>query len=120
MRRDIATKWAEALRSGEYRQCKEVLQREEGFCCLGVLCDLHRQAKGGEWVGPDHHTHGGMVYQPAEGGEDYALLPEAVQEWAGIRGPNPSVRCDPLTILNDEGRKFDDLADMIEACWEDL
>lgn len=121
MRRDIATKWAEALRSGEYRQCKEVLQRGTGgFCCLGVLCDLHRQAKGGEWVGPQPHTVGGLIYQPAEGGEDYSMLPEAVRDWAGLRSHNPSANGELLTVMNDEGREFRDLADLIETRWEDL
>ena len=37
---EIAQRWVNALRSGEYKQTKTQLQDEEGFCCLGVLCDL--------------------------------------------------------------------------------
>lgn len=33
-------KWVKALRSGEYNQNKGKLQNEDGFCCLGVACDL--------------------------------------------------------------------------------
>lgn len=33
-------KWIDALRSGEYKQTKETLQDKNGFCCLGVACDL--------------------------------------------------------------------------------
>lgn len=121
MNKAIATKWAEALRSGSYGQCKEVLQRGTGgFCCLGVLCDLHRQAKGGEWVGPQPHTVGGLIYQPAEGGEDYSMLPEAVAAWAGIRCANPSADGEGLAVRNDEGWTFNQLADLIETRWEDL
>ena len=30
--------WVKALRSGEYRQTRGVLQHGDAFCCLGVLC----------------------------------------------------------------------------------
>lgn len=37
---DLKTKWIEALRSGEYKQGKHSLQKEDKFCCLGVLCKV--------------------------------------------------------------------------------
>jgi hypothetical protein len=57
MDKKIKTKWLKALRSGDYKQgqCslkkvlyegdldfnnKEVKERTETFCCLGVLCDI--------------------------------------------------------------------------------
>ena len=33
-------KWIKALRSGKYKQGKASLQSAEGFCCLGVACDI--------------------------------------------------------------------------------
>lgn len=34
---EFKKKWLEALRSGEYQQCKSVLyDGDNGFCCLGV------------------------------------------------------------------------------------
>lgn len=35
-----AQQWADALRSGKYFQTEKVLQNEEGYCCLGVACDI--------------------------------------------------------------------------------
>jgi hypothetical protein len=32
--------WINALRSGKYRQGKGFLQKNNKFCCLGVLCDI--------------------------------------------------------------------------------
>lgn len=32
-------KWLEALRSGNYKQARGCLKREDGFCCLGVYAD---------------------------------------------------------------------------------
>ena len=32
--------WVEALRSGVFPQTREVMQDSEGYCCLGVACEL--------------------------------------------------------------------------------
>lgn len=40
MKKIDAVKWVNALRSGEYQQTKGCLQDSEGFCCLGVACDI--------------------------------------------------------------------------------
>lgn len=33
-------RWIAALRSGKYNQTQQRLQDNEGYCCLGVACDL--------------------------------------------------------------------------------
>ena len=33
------TNWVNNLRSGEYTQDKSYLKTDEGYCCLGVLCE---------------------------------------------------------------------------------
>lgn len=39
---ELKTKWVEALRSGKYTQARRTLRgATEGFCCLGVLCDVY-------------------------------------------------------------------------------
>ena len=38
--KELAKKWVAALRSGEYKQTGNVLRNLDGFCCLGVLCDI--------------------------------------------------------------------------------
>ena len=40
MKKEIADKWVEALRSGKYKQGKSALKKDDSFCCLGVLCDI--------------------------------------------------------------------------------
>ena len=37
MRPEIKEKWVGALRSGQYKQCRNELHDGEGYCCLGVL-----------------------------------------------------------------------------------
>ena len=53
MKPAIKKLWLDALRSGEYEQCKGKLHDGEGFCCLGVLYDVAVDGwwtKNGEWV----------------------------------------------------------------------
>tara|TARA_R110000824_G_scaffold210851_1_gene396704 strand:+ start:183 stop:572 length:390 start_codon:yes stop_codon:yes gene_type:complete len=33
-------KWVDALRSGVYKQGRRSLCKDEGHCCLGVLCEI--------------------------------------------------------------------------------
>lgn len=35
-------RWIKALRSGEFRQAKEQLKKDAGYCCLGVACVVTR------------------------------------------------------------------------------
>lgn len=35
-----AQKWANALRSGKYKQTRSTLQNIYGYCCLGVACKI--------------------------------------------------------------------------------
>lgn len=35
-----AQKWADALRSGKYKQGMRQLQSDSGYCCMGVACDI--------------------------------------------------------------------------------
>jgi hypothetical protein len=44
---DLKSEWVARLRSGQYPQTQQLLQRREGegwsYCCLGVLCELAYQ-----------------------------------------------------------------------------
>lgn len=40
MDKKIAKEWADALRSGKYKQGIGYLNRKKTFCCLGVLCEI--------------------------------------------------------------------------------
>lgn len=54
MNSDIKKLWIAALLSGEYTQGRKVLRgADDTYCCLGVLCDLHRKAVGGKWCEVD-------------------------------------------------------------------
>ena len=79
MNKLIKKLWLEALRSGEYKQGQDKLKRNDNsFCCLGVLCDLHRkETQGKDW------DNSNCYY-----GEDN-YLPPSVQDWAELFEYNP-------------------------------
>jgi hypothetical protein len=59
MKADLKAKWIDALRSGEYQQTDSVLhtvvQGEDRYCCLGVLCKV-MGAKFDEWQDYDDYV----------------------------------------------------------------
>lgn len=107
--------WVEALRSGEFKQGTRRLfsETENTYCCLGVLCELHRREIG------TCTLHGFQT----EYGSD--TLSRAVGEWAGLSSRNPTVQAAfgglkgkdiDLIFLNDMlSVTFPMIADLIEA-----
>jgi len=43
-------KLVEALESGEYNQTTRVLKNDEGYCCLGLACELAKEDLGCDWA----------------------------------------------------------------------
>lgn len=112
MKLKIKKLWLEALRSGKYKQ---TLRNKNGFCCLGVLCDLHGKKikrKGWDKIAPKH-PFTGYSYLNTTG-----VLPETVVNWSGITNNNPVVNFrsikQSLAELNDEKKSFEWIADAIE------
>ncbi len=121
----IKARWTAALRSGKYEQGAFKLNSQGKFCCLGVLCEIAREAGVVEAV----HYGNGISYAPVDvdhyiNASDYedTILPRAVSAWAGLETGSPSVFVDadrtklqPLTILNDNGKPFAEIANLIEG-----
>jgi len=112
MNKRIKKKWLKALRGGKYEQATGSLRNGDKFCCLGVLCDIHRIGGGGRWsIG---------AYVLKNGHEDYAGLPDEVAEWAGLVGafaqlPTECTSKKDLAAANDQGgRSFKQIANLIE------
>lgn len=121
MNPEIKARWVAALRSGEYQQTRGRLRTlaGSGFCCLGVLCDLHSAAAGGTWflVGYDEPKHCYM--------NNAGSLPQEVRTWAGLpHAYGDSVEIDGVRAALSEHNdglgaaklaSFADIADAIEA-----
>lgn len=77
----VAYDWVAALESGQYpliESTHTTLRHQNTWSPLGVLCELYRLDNGGEWA------DGG--FKPITGSGSRYWLPEAVMEWAGVRG----------------------------------
>ena len=114
MRKEIADKWAEALRSGDYEQQMGSLANlhRTRHCCMGVLCEVA--------------IENGVEIDTCESvpgfDDERAYLPFRVQAWAGIRNRyGQSTEGDVnLVAMNDCGHGFDEIASTIEVRWEEL
>ena len=107
MNQEWKEKWVAALRSGEYKQTRHVLRNitpeNEGFCCLGVLCDLWDNKAWDEVKGIETR----MSFQGWEGG-----IPTPVRESLGLTLSHVQ----ELVHMNDyDGASFDTIAGHIEA-----
>lgn len=110
MKPDVKKLWVEALRSGKYKQGKGCLRAGDEYCCLGVLCDLHRVEFKQDWA---HYSLVILTYLT-----ETAKLPRVVQKWAGLAIANPKLGDESCVALNDGmcGTKltFPEIADLIE------
>jgi hypothetical protein len=114
MKKTVMKKWVSALRSGKYKQGTGRLRdSDDQFCCLGVLCDLHRRETGrGRWRKGTYFCADGC---------NFAEAPDAVVAWAGLNGRDPilpeTFENQSLAALNDAHMPFADIADHIEDVW---
>ena len=108
MNPQIKQKWVSALRSGDYQQGRNYLRTDNGFCCLGVLCDLYGKENNVEW---EIDEVDGYLYE-----KNSTLLPLSVMEWADVDGQNADINngTETLAALNDRGSTFNEIADLIE------
>lgn len=128
--------WVKALKSNTYKQGKGHLRKDDSFCCLGVLCDLHSKSNPDSyWVSPTLSTS--TVYKYSAGSsvdsnnkpttvEDSEQLPSAVCDWAGINNNDIPILYEgdviPIYSLNDgdltvgiPSLPFVEIADIIET-----
>jgi hypothetical protein len=116
--------WVAALRSGKYQQAQAHLRTEDGFCCLGVLCDIYGKDL---WRFEDHVDHDEeddesdplvrkWKYDATDAYPESTVLPRPVMDWAGLDQPNPIIGLsgNTLAAANDKGASFDELAKIIE------
>jgi hypothetical protein len=123
MKKEIAMQWVDEL--PKYVQARGRLKGfKEGFCCLGVLCEM--AVKAGVIPPPvkdDPDWEGEFAYG---GAKEIAILPIEVRAWAGMQSAGGGF-CNQstghtfsLAALNDEGRDFAELACIIKDRWEEL
>lgn len=109
MKKKIKKRWLKDLRSGKFPQTRGCLVDDKGFCCLGVLAEQAFNAG----IVTMHNGIYSAVKEPLD--NSCTVLPEAVQEWAGLTEENPVLPGDTsLADKNDEGESFVTIADLID------
>jgi hypothetical protein len=122
----LKQKWVRALRSGKYKQASGQLKTEDGFCCLGVLCDVYDPSN---WIVADDLDLGEDNQEwhykiSMRGGYTSIMkdvLPEEIADAAGLSRQNPEVPygidggMSSLAVINDSGASFAQIADLIET-----
>jgi hypothetical protein len=103
--------WVKALESGQYKQTRATLHDKNGYCCLGVACEVFKKATGrGQWtrwkgfvVGNQHSD----VY-----------LPRNVGAWFGFENIDPQLGESCATERNDTKRdSFQTIASAIREAF---
>ena len=149
MMNENAKSWVAALRSGEWHQVKNALRKKSkasvGFCCLGVACEM---SKLGEWDASEFqdqsqveakqkhdagHLHCEDCYEDddgtvhCDGGKGFVseeFASPLVQAWLGLSSEDGELMLDgmktSLAQLNDAGKSFAEIADVIEANQDQL
>jgi hypothetical protein len=114
MKKSIAEKWVEALRSGYYKQGRGCLSVNKKHCCLGVLCDIAMVEGIVDFkLGENYNYYDGMC----------GVLPLAVSNWAGISTNTGNINHLNRTLadLNDSyDYSFNKIADAIEKHYKEL
>ncbi len=120
MNEQVKQDWIKALRSGEYKQTKTNLRKDDCYCAYGVLCDLYGKEKNINW-GKDKLSPTPSVYSFMD---MWGCPPDEVFDWAGLSdkglGLNAATRAlakkkDQVVHLNDKhGASFSEIADYIE------
>lgn len=116
----IKARWVKALRSGDYQQIRGYLHANDRFCCLGVLCEVVKND-----LDLDINTDPeGRTYYNGE----HTYLPFKVVERIGISATGTVIKRrynandtlelalggSTLSMLNDRGFTFDQIADIID------
>lgn len=99
-----------SLRYPENKQCRSRLFDGTGYCCLGRLCVV-------------------LGMEPTRLGDGFAfdgqpqLLPSSAQHKAGMCSKSGHLllhKFVSLSLLNDDGKTFTEIAEVIEKHWEEL
>ena len=100
MKPELKNKWIKALRGGGYQQATGVLRNDNGYCCLGVLCDV---------TAPDAWTEEG-----GEGRHHYGAENELSIEGLRVFGLSIDIERKLVAMNDDEKRSFSEIADYID------
>jgi hypothetical protein len=105
--------WIEALRSGNFPQTAGNLHDSEGFCCLGVLCEV--ALRNGVRLTTDTFVEDEGLTTIWKYNENSDFPPAEVNEWIGLQDNEDGEYFNSLASMNDTGKSFSAIADYLEG-----
>ena len=118
MNKRFAEKWAKALESGKYKQTRGRLYNGEGYCCLGVVCDL---------LGAKFKKNDSELWVVGRT-QEYAVLPPSIKKKLNMKTANGVIKGfensdgdeESLVSFNDHGKTFPQIAKIIRENYKAL
>lgn len=106
--RENLKKWTDALRSGKYTQGKRSLCTPQGYCCLGVLCEVAIE----NGVPLEKRSTGSLEFKKSFSYDSSSkFLPDKVLTWIG-----EDLDQTMLAAMNDTYNKtFSEIADYLDT-----
>lgn len=115
--------WLAAMRSGKWRQTRRYLEDDNGNCCLGVAIRVLEAVRPGTVVIRQVVGSTTRLFI-IDGDVKTGVLPLQAQHYFGLRHEDGAAVIGDtriaLTLCNDAGRTFPEIADIIEANARDL
>lgn len=122
MRRDIKDLWVAALRSGEFQQGKGKLDDKGHFCALGVLSTIGlcqgicTWSEGGSYDGRKQSLSYNLMVWAGVAQKDEKYL----ERGSGFVKFQYKGKLTSIAELNDSGKSFKEIANIIEKHWREL
>lgn len=124
MKKELAEAWVKDLRTTTAPQAQGKLFDGAGYCCLGRLCKV----MGAEFektvlTEADFVDDAGEVYYPVRNERKFAsskYVPSLLVLEAGMKSASGAVYGgfgQNLSVMNDIGKSFSEIADVIEKHW---
>lgn len=110
-------KWVIALRSGKYKQTFGALRDSNGYCCLGVACQISGL---GKWEKETTFGDDSREYVIGPRSRGSGILPVKVAKWLGLNSTTPIVTEGGCIATNANDLKrlsFGEIADGVEKLY---
>lgn len=96
MKKEALLSWIDAMESGGFSSSKARLRTSEGFCPLGILCELSGVA---EWE--ESETKDDITYYKYCDEDKY--LPSEVADWVGLKDKEKRYMPHTVMAMHDQG-----------------
>jgi len=105
--------WVSELESGNWKQATEFLRSENGYCCLGVACEMYRKEHSENCYWSENENGSFTFYVGGVFAE--RELPEQVRDWLGLSDDVGTYGENSLAKRNDRGNSFQEIAEIIRS-----